>query len=60
MNDQKAMSMEEVREALKDRKLGLVSRETGLKYHTVLEVANGKRANPTYNTYIALVRYLSK
>lgn len=60
MNDTKAMSMEEVREGLSDRKLKQVARETGLTYHTVLEVANGKRANPTYDTYIALVKYLSK
>jgi len=52
--------MEEVREALSDRKLKLVSKETGLTYHTVLEVANGKRPNPTYDTYMALVKYLSK
>lgn len=54
------MSIEEIREALKDRKLTEVARRSGLKYHTVVEIANGKRPNPTYHTYMALVEYLSK
>jgi len=60
MNEPKLMTMEQVREGLSDRKLKQVSRESGVKYHTVLEVANGKRPNPTYDTYIALVNYLAK
>jgi len=59
MTDRKAWTMEEVRAALSDRKLKQVARECGLTYHTVLEVANGKRQNPTYDTYMALVNYLS-
>jgi len=58
--EQKIMTMAEVRAGLADRKLTVVAEETGLKYHTVMEVANGKRANPTYETYIALVNYLTK
>lgn len=60
MNECKTWTMEDLRSALGDRKLKQVAREAGLKYHTVLEVANGKRANPTYETYMALVNYLSK
>lgn len=54
------MSIEEIREALKDRKLTEVAKRSGLKYHTVVEIANGNRPNPTYQTYMALVEYLSK
>lgn len=60
MNDCKTWRMEDIRAALSDRKLKQVARECGLKYHTVLEVANGNRQNPTYETYMALVEYLSK
>lgn len=60
MSDTKTMSIEEIREGLSDRRLREVARQTGLKYHTVLEIANGNRQNPTYQTYIALVNYLSK
>lgn len=60
MSDTKTMSIEEIREGLSDRRLREVARQTGLKYHTVLEIANGNRTNPTYSTYIALVEYLSK
>lgn len=60
MSDMKAWSIEEIRDALSDRKLKEVARQCGLKYHTVLEIANGNRTNPTYYTYIALVEYLSK
>lgn len=54
------LTIDDVRTALADRKLTKVAEETGLKYHTVMEVANGKRENPTYETYIALVNYLKK
>ena len=60
MSDVRAWSMEEIQAALADRKLKEVARQCGLKYHTVLEVANGNRTNPTYTTYMALVQYLSK
>jgi len=60
MLEMKAWSIDEIRQALSDRKLKKVAEETGLKYHTVLEIANGNRTNPTYSTYIALVEYLSK
>ena len=55
-----AMTMDQIRAGLSDRKLNQVAKDSGLKYHTVLDVANGKRANPTYDTYIALVKYLSR
>lgn len=60
MTDKKTWSIEEIREALADRKLKEVAKNCGLKYHTVLEIANGNRTNPTYSTYIALVQYLDK
>lgn len=60
MPSMKAWTIEEIKDALADRKLKEVARQCGLKYHTVLEIANGNRTNPTYSTYIALVEYLSK
>lgn len=60
MPNMKAWTIEEIKDALADRKLKEVARQCGLKYHTVLEIANGNRTNPTYSTYIALVEYLSK
>jgi len=55
----KTMTIDEMREALSDRKIRVVSEETGVKYHTVLNIANGKHKNPTYENYKALLDYLS-
>lgn len=60
MSNPEAWTIEQIQQALSDRKLKEVARQCGLKYHTVLEIANGNRLNPTYQTYIALVNYLSK
>lgn len=54
------VTLQDVRDALSDRRLTKVAEETGLKYQTVMEVANGKRENPTYETFMALVNYLKK
>lgn len=53
------MTIEEIREGLKDRKLKEVSKRTGLHYNTVCAVANGKKKNPMYNVVESLSNYLT-
>lgn len=60
MQSKTLMTLEEIKDALSDRNIRAVSAACGLKYQTVLGVANGKNTNPSYETYKALVEYLAK
>jgi len=51
------MTIEEVRDALKDRRLVVVASETGLSYPTVKAIADGK-GGPKYETVKLLSDYL--
>jgi len=51
------MTLRQIREALKDRNLSAVARNTNLSYGAVWRIANGS-ANVTYPTVEALSSYL--
>jgi len=52
------MSLEEVREALKDRMPRKVAEATGLHYNTIRQIRDDLGANPTYNVMQKLSDYL--
>lgn len=52
------MTLEQVREALKDRRLSVVARETDLAYDTVWRVASGHMRQVRYETIKAISDYL--
>ena len=52
------MSLKEMQERLKDKKLYIVADKTGLSYPTLKKIADGKKGNYTYNTLIKLTKYL--
>jgi DNA-binding Xre family transcriptional regulator len=53
------MDVEEVSEALKDRKLNVVAEATGLTPNTLSEIKNGRATNPTIKTLKALSDYFN-
>lgn len=52
------MTLEQIREALRDRRPGLVAEATGLHLNTVREIRDNPDANPTYKVLKALSDYL--
>ena len=51
------MDLETIREKLKDRRLGLVAKKTGLHYNTLRELRDNPASNPTWSTISSLVNY---
>lgn len=54
------LTIDEVREKLRDRRLTVVADETGLAYDTVRRVAAGKFINISYETVARLSEYLER
>lgn len=54
------MTIDEIREALRDRKITLVAQATGLHENTLYRIVSGKNLNPSYETIRRLVEYLSR
>lgn len=52
------MTLESIREALRDRRVSMVAKATGLHYNTVRDVRDNPEANPTYKVLKALSDYL--
>ena len=53
------MTLQQIQDALKDRRLYVVAKETGLTYPTIKKMADGKELNYTLNTIKAVSKYLS-
>lgn len=54
------LTLEQIRERLKDRRLTVVSKEIGVSYPAVLAIAKGESDNPNYKTIELLSDYLEK
>jgi DNA-binding phage protein len=54
------MTLEQIRDGLRDRKLKMVAKETGLHYHTLLRIAQDEDTNPTIDTVQRISDYLTK
>lgn len=52
------MTLQEVKNALADRRIDIVSKATGLHYNTVRDIRDNPNANPTYRVLVALSEYL--
>jgi len=52
------MSIEAIRLALRDRRLSMISKATGLHYNTIRGVRDNEAANPSYRVLKALSDYL--
>lgn len=53
------MTLEQIRQALRDRRPGIVAEATGLHLNTVRDVRGNPDANPTYKVLKALSDYLT-
>ena len=54
------MTLNNIRLALQDRRIGLVAQATGLHINTVRDVRDNESANPSYRVLAALSEYLEK
>ena len=52
------MTLEKVREALKDRRIDVVAKATGLSKDAISDIRNGNSTNPRYQTVQRLADYL--
>lgn len=51
------MTLEQIRDALLDRRIDMVAEATGLHYNTVRDVRSNTNANPSYRVIKALSDY---
>lgn len=54
------MTLDQIKEALKDRRMDAVSDATGIHYATISRIKNGHNDNPTYSVLKSLSDYLTK
>jgi hypothetical protein len=52
------LTLNEIRQALQDRRVGMVAEATGLHYNTVRQIRDGVSNAPSYRTISALSDYL--
>jgi hypothetical protein len=60
MTNNEVLSLDEIKEALKHRRLYIVAQSTGLSYPTIKKLADGKELNYTIQTLIAVSKYLKE
>lgn len=54
------MTLEQIRAALKDRRLMVVADACNLHYNTLRAIRDGEMSNPTYTTVSRIEAYLSQ
>lgn len=54
------MTLDQIKNALNDRNLKEVERQTGIHYVTLSRIRSGKNNNPRYETIRVLVEYLKE
>jgi len=54
------MTLQDIQDALADRRIDKVSEATGLHPNTIRDVRDNPRANPTWRTVSALSAYLKE
>ena len=54
------LALEQIRAALKDRRIDMVRDGTGLAYHTILAIMDGRTIDPAHSTVLALSEYLER
>lgn len=52
------MTLQDIRNALQDRRLLMVAEATGLHYNTIKQVRDNVQSNPTHKVLSALSDYL--
>jgi len=52
------LSISEIRNKLKDRRIKVVAEKTGLCYPTIKKIVDNLNCNPTYRTLLVLSNYI--
>ena len=60
MSNEELLSLEDIQSLLKDKRLYVVSKATGLSFPTLKKMADGKKENFTYKTIKAVSDYFKK
>jgi hypothetical protein len=60
MSKKELLSLEKIQLLLKDKRLYVISKATGLSFPTLKKMADGKKENYTYNTIKVISDYLRK
>lgn len=54
------MTIQEIREALQDRRIPVVAQETGIHHNTIAKIRDGGTTDPSHRVVEALRAYLEK
>lgn len=54
------MTLDQIKQALEDRRLSIVSEATGLHYNTLKNIRDGKNGNPSIKTLNKISAYLEQ
>jgi DNA-binding Xre family transcriptional regulator len=54
------MTLDQIKQALEDRRLNIVSEATGLHYNTLKNIRDGKNENPSIKTLNKISAYLEQ
>lgn len=54
------LTLDEMQIRLKDRRLTVISKETGISYPTLLAISRGESENPTYKVMMKISEYLER
>jgi transcriptional regulator with XRE-family HTH domain len=57
---EKMLTLDQIKEQLKDRRLYIVAKEIGVSYPTILAIAQGKAKNPSYRIVQLICEYLER
>jgi hypothetical protein len=52
------LTLDQIRDKLQDRRLGMIVKATGVHYNTLRDIRDNLDANPTYKVLAALNDYL--
>lgn len=54
------MTLEQIRQALQDRRLAVVAGAIGVSQNTLANIRDGKASNPTLRVMVAITEYLRR
>jgi transcriptional regulator with XRE-family HTH domain len=53
------LTLEQIRTLLKDRRVSIIAKETGIHFNTIRDIRDNEHANPTYRVITKLSEYFN-
>lgn len=53
------LTLEQIRDLLKDRRVSMIAKETGIHFNTIRDIRDNDKANPTYRVITKLSEYFN-